>query len=84
MDADAGERVAANASHLARMRSMSLKIKSASRKFNSPRWLRTGYSLSGVKCLLLARVSTVVNREFGMLYELLLDITTSWDATAEV
>jgi hypothetical protein len=32
----------------------------------------------------LGRVSTVVNREVGMLYELLLDITTNWDATAEV
>ena len=33
MDADAGEQVAANASHRTRIRSMSLKMKSASRKF---------------------------------------------------
>jgi hypothetical protein len=29
------------------------------------------------------RVSTIVNRELGM-YELLWDITTSWEATTEV
>lgn len=40
--------------------------------------------ISGAPASGFGRVSTVVNREFGMLYELLLDITTSWDATAEV
>jgi hypothetical protein len=41
-------------------------------------------TIHGRSVATFGRVSTVVNREFGMLYELLLDITTSWDATAEV
>src|ERR1700733_4633536 len=59
MDADAGEQVAANASHLIRIRSMSLKMKSASRKFNVPEGGPDRLYQFVVERLLLARRLTI-------------------------